>query len=148
MKLLAEKLHRLGIGWNERPLDDADAQALSRRLGVTLDERPLRVEGFYYRVLGRDFIAVDSRLSGPRRLAVIFHELAHCLLHAPAGGAAAGFHHIGRRTRQECEADLVALCALIPRPWLATRSTDDLISDGFPLEMLLERFRLYDVYGV
>ena len=148
MRLLIEKFHALGIGWNERPLTERDAEALCGRLNVTLDERPLTINGFYYRIFGRDFIAIDSRLRGPQRLAVLFHELAHCLFHAPASGATAGFHNVGRKTRQEREADLFALCAVIPRAAMLDHSADQLLSDGFSPEMIGERCALFERYGV
>lgn len=65
---------------------------------------PLRIGGFYYRVMGRDHIAVDSRLAGKAKLAMIFHELGHFLFHAPDSGAMANFQGVGRRTRKEVEA--------------------------------------------
>ena len=67
---------------------------------------PLSTGGFYYRVMGRDFIAVDSRLPSAKKLFVLFHELGHFLFHTPESGATANFHSVGRRTRVECEADL------------------------------------------
>ena len=57
MQFLIDKALDLGVGWNERPLDLAELHELCRRFGITVEEMPLATGGFYYRVLGRDFIA-------------------------------------------------------------------------------------------
>ena len=148
MKLLSEKIDRLCIGWNERGLEQRDAERLCRALNITFDERPLIVDGFHYRLLDRDFIAINSRLRGAKKLFVIFHELAHCLFHTPVSGPSASFHQVGSRTRKEREADVFALCALIPKPWLRDRTIDELLQDGFSLEMIAERFTVLERYGL
>jgi Zn-dependent peptidase ImmA (M78 family) len=148
MRLLADRLSKLQIGWNERPLNEDDFLALCGCFDITVDEQQLGVGGFYYRVMGRDFIAVDSRLRWPEKLGVLFHELGHFLLHAPRTGAAAGFHRVGRSTRKEREADVFALCALIPRAWVESRAACDLIDEGFRPEMVAARFAIYEQYGI
>lgn len=147
MRFVIDKISQLKTGWNERPLTEADFYRLCKRFRIRVTEMPLSVGGFYYRVMGRDFIAVDSRLAGAEKLAVLFHELGHFLLHTPASGATANFHGVGRRTRQEREADAFALCALIPRSWLASPTIEELADDGFPAEMIAERFAIYERYG-
>lgn len=62
MRFLTEKIRHLKIGWNERELTETDFYRLCRRFKIKVVEMPLRTGGFYYRVMGRDFIAVDSRL--------------------------------------------------------------------------------------
>ncbi|MFT3746487.1 MAG: ImmA/IrrE family metallo-endopeptidase [Pyrinomonadaceae bacterium] len=115
MQFLIEKISELNFGWNERPLSEADFYKLCKRFKVAVQEMPLAVGGFYYRVMDRDFIAVDSKLPPVKKLAVLYHELGHFLFHMPASGATANFHGVGRRTRQEIEADTFALCAHSPK---------------------------------
>lgn len=148
MQFVRDKVKKLNIGWNERPLGEDDFYRICRRLKVSVIEMPLRTGGFYYRVMGRDYIAIDSRLSGAKKLLVQFHELAHFLLHTPESGATANFHGVGRKTRQESEADAFALCALIPKTRLAQRTPDELIADGISPETLSERVRLHERYGI
>lgn len=109
---------------------------------------PLRVGGFYYRAGGRDFIAIDSRLSGVERLKVAFHELCHFLFHAPSSGATANFHGVGRRTRQEREADVFAVCALIPRAMLETKAAQEFIDEGWPPDLVAERHMVFERYRI
>lgn len=147
MHFLVDKITALKIGWNERPLGEADFYRVCKRLRVNVTEMPLRTGGFYYRLMGRDYIAIDSRLSGTKKLLVQFHELAHFLLHTPESGATANFHGIGRQTRQEREADLFALCSLIPRTMLETRTADELAAladdECIPGEILAERIEIF-----
>jgi Zn-dependent peptidase ImmA (M78 family) len=148
MQFLIDKISLLNIGWNERPLGEDDFDALCRRFGITLQEMPLNTAGFYYRLLGRDFIAIDSKRKGPQRLAVLFHEFAHFLFHTSETGPAAGFHGVGRRTRKEIEADVFSLCAILPRSILETRSANYLINEGWPAAMIEERLEILQRYGL
>ncbi|MBV9241654.1 MAG: ImmA/IrrE family metallo-endopeptidase, partial [Acidobacteria bacterium] len=116
MRFLLAKIESLGIPWNRRELTTQDLFRLCRRFRITVQEMPLTVGGFYYRAMGKDCIAVDSRLPEVEKLAVLFHELGHYLFHAPETGATASFHHLAGLTREECEADVFAICALLPRP--------------------------------
>ena len=148
MRFLTDKLDALKIGWNERPLTEADLYRLCRRFRIKVQEMPLRTDGFYYRVMGRDFIAVNSKLPEVKKLAVLFHELGHFLFHTPDSGATANFHGVGRRTRKECEADIFALCALLPRPLIQERSSEELVDEGFPQEMIENRLAIFRRFGV
>jgi len=148
MQLLLQKITQLKIGWNERELTENDLYRICRRFKIGVTEMPLGVSGFYYRVMGRDFIAVDSKLSGSKKLLVLFHELGHFLLHTPDSGVTANFHGLGRRSRKEIEADAFALCALIPKPLLESRSIDELIDDGIDPEALKQRVEIYRRHGI
>ena len=149
MRFLTDKIAKLGIGWNELPMNEADFYRLCKRFKITVQEMPLTTGGFYYRVMGRDFIAVDSRLGPQQKLLVLFHELGHYLFHTPETGSTANFHGVGRRTRQAREADAFALCAVIPRSLIQKRHIDELIEiEGFTPEMIEERYKLFDRYGI
>lgn len=149
MHFISDKISKLDIGWNERPLSEVDFHRLCRRFKIGVQEMPLTVGGFYYRLMGRDYIAVDSKLPQQQKLAVLFHELGHFLFHTPESGATANFHGVGRRTRQEIEADVFSLCSIIPRAWIETRSVEELIEiEGLPAEMVKERFEIFGKYGL
>jgi len=149
MHFLAEKITKLKLGWNERPLTEGDAVRICRRFRVTYQEMPLATGGFYFRLKGRDYIAVDSRLPAAQRMFVMFHELGHFLLHVPETGATANFHRVGERTRKEKEADLFALCALVPKSRVETSSPEDLIDEThLTAEQIAERLEIYERYGL
>jgi Zn-dependent peptidase ImmA (M78 family) len=148
MRFFLDKISRLNIRWNEATLTERDFHSICKRLRVNVIEMPLRTGGFYYRVMGRDYIAIDSRMSGVKKLLVQFHELAHFLLHTPETGATANFHGVGRRTRKEREADIFALCAVIPRTLLDTHSPAELADDeGIPADVLAARYDILDFHG-
>lgn len=149
MHFFREKITTLHIGWNERPLSEADFYRLCKQFKIGVTEMPLSVGVFYYRMMGRDFIAVDSKLAGPQKLVVLFHELAHFLFHVPNSGVTANFHGVGHRDRKEIEADLFALCAVIPKSWIETRTIQELIEhEGYTREMIEERLAVLERYGI
>ena len=75
--------------------------------------------------------------------------MGHFLFHTPKSGATANFHDVGRRTRKEIEADVFALCSLIPRCRVESRSFVELIEDdGFPAELMEARLEIYQRYGI
>lgn len=149
MKLLIDTISRLRIDWNKRPLNEADFHRLCRKHKIIVEEIPLRVSGFYYSVLGKHCIAIDSKLPRQQKLFVMFHEFAHFLLHAPEGTATANYHGIGKRTRIEVEADAFALCAILPRPVLESLNLAEFVEDeGLDDSMLRERFQIFERFGI
>ena len=148
MRSFLKKIEKLGCGWNEKELKDEDFYRLCKLHKITVLEMPLRVSGFYYSVLGRHYIAINCRLKQPKKLFVMFHEFAHYLMHAPDKGVTANFHGVGGKTRKEAEADAFAICALLPRPTIASRTAQELIEDdGLPASLVSERFRIFETRG-
>lgn len=149
MHFLVEKISTLNIGWNERSLTEADFCRLCRRFRINVTEMPLRTDGFYYRVMGKDYIAVNSRLPEPVKLLVLFHELGHFLFHTPESGATANFHGVGGSARKEREADAFALCSLLPRRMIETRSVDEIADEtGLPEKAVADRFDIWNKHGL
>ena len=142
MKLLLEKIKRLDIAWNERPLTEDDFYSLCGRFGVLIDESPLKVPGFYFCGLGLHYIAINSDLPPDKKLFTMFHEFGHFLIHSPRTDPAAGFCGI-RHTRVEAEADMFALVAVMPRAAIAGRSAEELIEhEGFDATRVRQRLEL------
>ena len=149
LRLFLNKIGALKCGWNKRPLTEDDFHRLCKRNRITVDEMPLRVSGFYYCLLGRHYIAVNSRLGPHAKLFVMFHEFAHFLMHAPDDGVTANFHGFGKRSRKELEADAFALCAILPRQKVEARSPQELIEeDGFPDDLVAKRIELLRRSGI
>jgi Zn-dependent peptidase ImmA (M78 family) len=148
MRSYLDKIESLNIGWNRRPLGEDEFYRACRRFSVTVVEMPLRTNGFYYCIKGKHFIAVDSKLPQVKKLLVMFHEFAHFLMHSPDTNTTASFHGLGQKTRKEREADTFALCALIPKCWIEGRDISELIDEGFPIEMLRERAKIYEQFGL
>ena len=149
MRFLIQKISKLDFGWNEKPLSERDFYGLCRRFRIQVTEMPLRTDGFYYRVKGRDFIAVNSRLSGSMKLLVLFHELGHFLFHTPESGTTANFHGVGGSARKEREADAFALCSLLPQRMIETRSLDQIADEtGLPEKAITDRFEIWRKHGL
>jgi len=149
MRFSLDKFSNLKIGWNERPLTEADFYRLCRKFKITCEEIPLSVSGFYYCVMGRHFIAIDSKLGQRKKLFVMFHEFAHYPMHAPNTNETASYHGLRPQSRKEREADIFALVAIIPRRWLESRTADELIADeGVSPDELRKRFELFEMHGV
>ena len=144
MQFFVDKISRLRFSWNRRALTEADFYRLCRRFRVTVQEMPLQSGGFYFCMKGRHFIAVDSRLTGHKRLFVMFHELAHFLMHTPDAGVTANFYGVGKKTRKEAEADAFALCAIVPKTWLQNRKPHEICDEeGLSPELVAERLAVY-----
>jgi len=149
MQLFAEKIRRLRFSWNRRPLTEGDFYRLCKRFRVTVTEMPLRTEGFYYCMKGRHFIAIDSKLHGQQKLFVMFHELAHFLMHTPEDGVTANFYGVGKKTRKEAEADAFALCAILPKNWIEHRTPYEISDEeGISAAIVAERLAVYATYGI
>ena len=144
MQFLIDKIKKLDIGWNERPLTEEDFYALCGRFGVTIEEETLSNEGFYSCFGGLHLIALNKKMSSRVRLHVMFHEFAHFLMHEPSTAPTAAFHGVGPRTRAETEADIFALAAVLPLSLISCRTPQELIDEGFPPEMVRARFELYE----
>jgi Predicted Zn peptidase len=148
MQFFLDKISRLSVGWNKRPLTEDDFYKLCNKHKITVVEMPLQTGGFYYCVKRRHYIAVNSSLKQHERLLVMFHEFAHYLMHAPDTGVTANFHGVGQRTRKEAEADIFAVCALIPRAWIEGRSVHELVEEeGFCETLVRERLAIYTRNG-
>jgi Zn-dependent peptidase ImmA (M78 family) len=147
MRSYLDKITKLRIGWNRRPLGEEDFYELCRRYRITVVEMPLQTNGFYYCVKGKHFIALDSRLPRLKKLLVMFHEFAHFLMHSPDTNTTASFHGLETQTRKEQEADAFALCALIPKNWLETRELTEIADEGFPSDTISARISIYNKKG-
>lgn len=149
MLFFLDKISKLRCQWNKQPLAEEDFYRLCRREKVVVQEMPLTVSGFYYCVLGKHYIAVDSKMKHHGKLFVMFHEFAHYLMHAPDTNETANFHGIGHKNRREIEADAFAICALIPKPWIEGRTSQELIEDeGLPIEMVKARREIYELFRI
>src|SRR5690606_9990051 len=62
MHFLMDKVTKLRVGWNERPLTEEDFYSLCRHFGVTWIEAPLRKEGMYFCANRGHFISFDVGL--------------------------------------------------------------------------------------
>lgn len=144
MQFLIDKITKLGVGWNKRPLSEDDFFLLCKRFGVVTIEEDLSKEGLYFCAHGGHYISFDKGLPDRERVFVMFHEFAHFLMHEPSTAPTAAFHGVGPKTRAETEADIFALAAVLPLSLIKCRTPQELIDEGFTPDMVRARFELYD----
>lgn len=143
MNLAIKKFRSLRIGWNKKTIGEAETYRLAKRLKVRIQEMPLRVPGFYMTMRGVSFICVDERLSQLLKLKIKLHELGHHILHT----GQPHFYRLDPSMKEECEAEVFALCCLLPRPIVKTKTLTELVDiEGFDPEMVWERWEIYEKY--
>src|SRR5262249_52996827 len=96
--------------WNVRVLTQDDFDYYCDRAGITVREVQLEQPGLSPCRNGLPQIFINDELRGAKKLFVSFHELAHHWLHPPRIKM-----FIGWEDAIEVEADVVAVCALIPK---------------------------------
>lgn len=96
--------------WNVRVLTEEDFNRYCSDAGIVISETQLEQPGLYMGCDGHPHIFLNDNLRGPERLFVVFHELAHYWLHPANVGM-----FLGYSTLIEIEADVVGICALIPK---------------------------------
>lgn len=144
---LVRKARSLRLGWNQRPFTEPDFHLwrLRQRPVVQLVEAGMDWPGFYTHVLGQPTILIDARLRGLGRLKVLAHEMGHHVFHAPA----TCFFSDDSLHKAEEEARMFAVVALIPRPMIKRMLTWNLFEeDLLPVELLRQRLRILELYGI
>ena len=149
MIFFLDKISKLKLGWNQKPLNETDFFKFCQRFKIKVIEMPLQVDGFYYCVKGKHYIAINKRLRADKKLFVMFHEFAHFVYHVPDTNVTANFSRVGDRNFKEDEADLFALCALIPKVWVETKTLQELVEDEFLSEEIVwKRKEIYENYRI
>jgi Zn-dependent peptidase ImmA (M78 family) len=148
MNHLARKAKRLRIGWNKRALSEVDFHRLRKKLRVLLveiDHDDMEWKGLYTHEFGPPTIIINARLRGLERLRVLFHELGHHIFHAPA----TCFFSDDTVNKAEEEAKAFALVSLIPKSMIKRMLTWSLFEDDLlPVELLKQRLKILDLYGI
>lgn len=145
MNLAIIKFKALRIGWNKKPISEKRLFSLAKRLKLKIQEMPLRVPGFYMTMRGVSFVAIDERLDEKLKLKIKFHELAHHVLHT----GIPNFYLLDPTMKEECEAEVFSLCAMIPFGWVKKKTSRELIEEeGFSTEMVAQRKEIYEKYKI
>lgn len=138
------------LEWNRRAFTDETFERLCRKHRIKVFDIPLRVPGFYMACKGKRCIYLNDKVRGVQRLYNGLHELGHYFLHALKEPTAALFLGLQPGTREEIEADIFAVVALIPEPLLRRMlgTPEEEWQHGFTAEMLELRLRVLEKYGV
>lgn len=126
--------------WNVRVLTEDDFWLLSAAAGIVVHEVPIERLGVHFKRRHQHLIFINDRLRGVERRFVLWHELAHCYLHPPGIQFFHGFDSL-----VETEADVFAVCALIPRPALLHYWPSELADlYGYPPDLIEFRQSVWD----
>jgi Zn-dependent peptidase ImmA (M78 family) len=137
-------LRNLPPEWNVRVLTQDDFDYYCDRAGIVVTEKPLEQSGLYIYSDSQPEIFLSDELRGAERLFIAFHELAHHWLHPPGVQM---FH--GLSTEVEDEADIVAVCALIPRTVLMHYWPGEIAElYGYPPRWVELRREVFDRWGI
>lgn len=148
MQSFFHKIRKLKCGWNEVPLDEDTFHRLCSNFKIKFTFMPLdSVYGFYTCTKRRHYIAVDHRLPTFQQAFVMFHELAHFLMHSPSREATESYCGSSNHSRDEQEADAFAYCALLPLGLLRRREPEE-IAETYGSGFLMKRLAVYERYGI
>jgi Zn-dependent peptidase ImmA (M78 family) len=137
--------------FNRRPLTDEDFFAVCEREDITVvfDRMPL-LQGFVAKAGERNYIFLDLSLRGAQLAFVAFHELAHFALHEPRPKKTeVTFYSLCRPSKEDDEADAVALVALFPTSVLPLLEREPADADEEFLNSLISRrMMIYRQFGI
>ncbi len=138
---LYQLAHARIAGWNRRVLTETDALEFCRSRAVRIISDPRIDFGQLRYYKGYTFILISSRLNPEMRLWVLWHEIAHYLLH---GYSTTRFSASTVR-KKDREANYVAAVAMMPRHLIEGRTIDEVAADfGYPREVVVIRYQVWE----
>jgi Zn-dependent peptidase ImmA (M78 family) len=137
-------LHNTPPEWNVKVLTQDDFDYYCDRAGIAVREVSLEQPGLYICRDGQPQIFLNDELRGTERLFVGFHELAHYWLHPPRIQ-----FFLGWEETVEVEADVVAVCALIPKTVLTHYWPGEIAElYGYPPSLVELRREVFDRWKI
>ncbi len=123
------------LGWNNRTLTFRDFLTACHQQGVEVEFRACRTLGVFIIRRSIPFILLDENLRGWQKAFVAWHEFAHFLFEGEGEGRITGI----AENSAEKRANLVALCAIMPRAKLMGEAVS---FDNVPAELLRRRLQV------
>ena len=136
--------HKIIDGWNVRPLGLDDVIDFCRKHSIYIkqDENQADGELVYYEKDGKiyTFILISPFLDAGMRLWVLWHEIAHYILHYPA---AAKFSN-ACTDKCDAEANYVAAVGMMPRRAIEGKTISEVVHEfGYPRALVELRYEIY-----
>lgn len=136
--------HTVIDGWNIRPLILEDVIEFCRKHSIYIKQDENQIDGeLVYYTKGEKtytFILISPFLDAGMRLWVLWHEIAHFILHYPA---AAKFSN-ACTDKCDSEANFVAAIAMMPRKAIEGKTTSEVIHEfGYPRALVELRYQIY-----
>ena len=137
MNLAISRIRQIIPHFNEKALTEKDFWLICEKENIRVVETRLFVDGFYFCEGASRFIVLNSALRGIFWLENAFHEIAHHFLHTPP-----------RSQRQETEARVIALIAILPRGQLEKAVTEADEFSEYAERILHERLEVLSKHGI
>lgn len=137
---LTERLaHRRLNDWNQRIHTEDDALKFCRRHRIRIVEDPDEEYGQIVWYEGFAFILINPFLAIGMRTWVLFHEIGHYLLHAPASGRFSKLIE----SKADYEANAVAAVAMMPKAAITGKTFAEVAAEfEYPIELIQIRDHL------
>lgn len=131
--------------WNLRILTEHDALRICNENSVHLVEDVNTRFGKIVFHRGYVFIVMNPDLSPAMRLWVLWHEIGHFMLHAPASSR---FTPMIER-KNDREANYLAAIALMPKTLVVGKTVDQIIREySYPRELVNIRKQISEIDGI
>jgi len=137
-------------GWNVLALSQNDFYQYCDQAAIKLHEITIECHGVYLVCNGRPYIFISDKLRGAEKTFVCFHEIGHFWLHKPGDQFSADGKRPSRWANAiEIEADIVAVCAMIPLTVLKRHRPGE-IADlyGYAPELVRLRQEVFDCWQI
>ncbi len=151
MHILIRRLKTIFPGLNRFEFTEDDCWRFVEKNKILVRRANLEVPAYTgkTKVRGRKryYILIDARLRGVEFLRVFLHEIGHVVLHEPRGSLEVLYfkHERDIETKQETEADVFMLLAMIPkRRYLELKQMPPDQLHPLTAELLILREKLYE----
>lgn len=131
--------------FNVEPVLEDEFWLACKRFKIIVKSLPLTVDGYHEKKRGRNYILINSELTGIKWLHTALHELCHFLFDAPSVSKNHVFFRYGYSERAEQRdpreefADAFALACILPLPELKRLANEDLSDNPEVLQLCGDR---------
>lgn len=149
MNLSLIKIQSIFPRFNEQPITNEDFWRVAEKEKIRVRQMPLLVDGYYTKNRGRNYILINSNLSGTRWLHTALHELHHYLFDVPGTEAGYTFYRNGEYIdRREYKADAFALVGILPWTKLVEMTPADLTASPWLADLVRDRIAVRTDFGL
>lgn len=129
--------------FNRKVLTEDDGYLFCEKHNISvLESEHIDGEGMFIVYKGHSFIFLSKFLKQSHRAFVLWHEIGHAILHYPLP---CGFSFQAKR-KIEKEAEIVACMSIVPLPLLVYKLHELHEEYGIPIEVILRRKEIFDLY--
>jgi hypothetical protein len=125
--------------FNERVVDLDRILSIIEQLKTEYHEMKMKRDGYHVWDEGQDYIFIKKTLTGLKKHEATAHEGIHAMISVPIEAL---------HSKQQCEANVLSVIALIPLPFLKDRWWLEENPSEYAFQLWKERQRILFFYGV